>query len=293
MPYKIFSDSSCDLPEQFIEDYDITTIPFYVSFDQEHYYKEIVELSITDFYKKLTQDRIFPKTSLPSVDDYMAPFKSAIEAGFDVLCICLTQHFSGSYQSAMTAKDILEEEYPDANICVINSILAAGAQGLFVMQAAKMQKSGYSIEDTVEVLERLKHTGRVFFTVGTLEFLQKGGRIGKAAALAGQLLNLKPVIQLEGGELIPVSKVRGRKKSLEQTLTMVKEYFDTIDAQYYQYDFCVITGTHYEEANTFKDSLSQMIDLPINNPIFTIGTTIGTNTGPDVIGACFIRRFDA
>lgn len=293
MSYQIFSDSSCDLPEEYWASSEVIRIPFYVSFDQETYQKEIEEVSVNDFYQQLMANDVFPKTSLPSIDDYMNAFRPTILAGDDVLCICLTDKFSGSYQSAVTAKDLLEEEYPEANIHVMNSILATGAQGLLVLQAAQMKKDGLDLDSAVDNLERIKHTGRVMFTLGTLEYLQKGGRIGKAAAMAGNILNLKPIIQLVEGELAPAGKVRGSKKALEQSLNMVKEYFESISERYYQYDFCVITGIDFEGAETFKQKLSDLIDEPIHYPVFQLGTTIGTYTGPDIIGACFIKRYDA
>lgn len=110
--FEIFCDSSCDTPTDLLNQYKIRRIPFYVSFDQEHYEKEIEELSISDFYKRLTSEKVFPKTSLPSVQDYLVKFKETLKEGREILCVCLTSKFSGSYQSAVTARMILEEDYP-------------------------------------------------------------------------------------------------------------------------------------------------------------------------------------
>lgn len=290
--YQIFCDSSCDTPEVLLNQHQITLIPFYVSFDQENYMKEIEEISIPDFYSRLTTEKIFPKTSLPSVQDYINHFKIALDLGKDVLCICLTSRFSGSYQSAVNAKRILEENYQDSKIIIVNSIQATSCEGLIVLQAAYMREAGYSIEKTEETLNMIKNTARIMFTVGTLEYLQKGGRIGKVSSLAGTMLNLKPLIQLKDGELIPYGTIRGRNKSLEKALLMVKDYFDETKERYEDYDFVVTTGTYFEEAEKFKNSLEDLIGKKITYPIFTIGVTIGTNTGPDAIGACFVKKFD-
>lgn len=291
-PYKIFSDSSCDLTKDLLEKYNITTVPFYVSFDKENYMKEIEEISIADFYKKLTSEKVYPKTSLPSVMDYSTYFEKAILGGYDILCLNITEKFSGSHQSAMSAKQLLEEKYPEAHIEVIDSILVTGAQGLILLEAAKMQQSGYTLDENTSKLNEIKHTGRVMFTLGTLDYLQKGGRIGKVSALAGNLLNLKPLIILETGELIPYGKARGFKKAMASVLEMVSEFFDNNNLNYNDYEFCTITGTNFEDATTFKTSLGELVGKPIEYPVFTLGTTIGTYTGPDIVGACFIRKYD-
>lgn len=290
--YQIFSDSSCDTPRSLLEQYHVSLIPFYVSFDKEHYEKEIVEIQISKFYDKLTSEKIFPKTSLPSVQDYISSFMNAIEQGFDILCICLTSKFSGSFQSAVTAKSILGEEYPEANIVIIDSIQATSCEGLVLLQAAYMKEAGYTLQQVEQKLNDLKQTARVMFTVGTLEYLQKGGRIGKVSSLAGTMLNLKPLIQLKEGELVPYGTIRGRNKSLDKVLAMVKEHFMETGESYDDYDFVVTTGTALEEAKKLKSALENLIGKNIPYPVFTIGVTIGTNTGPDAIGACFIKRFD-
>lgn len=289
---KLFSDSSCDTPKTLLEQYDITCIPFYVSFDQEHYFKEIEEISIDDFYEKLTSEPIFPKTSLPSVQDYIDHFNVALKNGQDVICICLTSVFSGSYQSACTAKDILIENYPNANIAIVNSMQATGCQGLILLQAAYMKEAGYSFNQIITRLNEIIPTSRVMFTIGTLEYLQKGGRIGKVASLAGSILNLKPMIQLKDGELFPVGTVRGRNKSIERVITMIKEHFDKNNESYDSYDFCLLHGTYLDDAEKLKIALENLIDRFISYPIFKVGVTIGTNTGPDPVGVCFIRKYD-
>lgn len=291
--YQIFSDSSCDTPENILEKHNIKLIPFYISFDKEHYLKEIIEMPIPEFYQKLASENVFPKTSLPSVQDYIEQFKGALDKGLDLLCICLSSQFSGSYQSAMTAKSILEEEYLDSNIIVIDSIQATSCEGLIVLQAAYMKEAGFSLKEVEKKINELKQTARIMFTVGTLEYLQKGGRIGKVSSLAGTMLNLKPLIQLKDGELIPYGTIRGRNKSLDKILSMVKDYFAENNACYDDYDFVVITGTSLEEAEKVKASLEELIERPIHYPLFTIGVTIGTNTGPDAVGICFVKRFDA
>jgi DegV family protein with EDD domain len=289
--YQIFSDSSCDTPPQLLSENNITLIPYYVTFDQENYFKENIEITNSEFYEKLNTGNVFPKTSLPSVQDYINVFEEAIQEGKDVLCICLSQKFSGSYQSAVNAKLILSEKYPDDKIIIIDSIQATAGQGLVVLQAAYMKQAGYSIDDNVAKLEEIKNTARIMFTVDTLEYLAKGGRIGKATSLAGTMLNLKPLIQLKEGELLPYSNVRGRKKSLDKVLSMVEEYFTDTKENYADYDFCFANATTLAEVNAFKPRVEELIGKTIDYPVFQIGVTIGTYTGPGALGVCFIKKF--
>lgn len=287
--FVVMSDSSCDLPDSLVKKYNIELIPYYVSFDQNNYYKERVQLAIKDFYHKLRTDNLFPKTSLPSVDDYMNAFSPLIKEGKGIICFCLTTKFSGSYQAAVNAKNILLEEYPNAQIEVINSIQATAGQGLVVMQAAKMQKAGYSLKEIVEKIEILKESARITFFVDTLEYLEKGGRIGKVSALIGGVLNFKPLIVVKNGELIPYGKIRGRKKATKKIIEMAEEII-TDDLS--NYEFCIAHSDCLDDAENLRKLLEKEWDIELDYPFFEIGTTIGTNTGPDVIGICFIKKYD-
>ncbi|ROR23414.1 DegV family protein with EDD domain [Mobilisporobacter senegalensis] len=292
MNYQIFSDSSCDTPPELIEKYGIILVPFYVSFNQENYYKENIDITNEEFYNKLVSEKVFPKTSLPSVQDYMNKFQVALDKNQDVLCICLSQKFSGSYQSAVNAKNILMEQYPAAKIMIIDSIQATAGQGLVLLQAAFMKEAGYSVEENAKKLEELKQTARIMFTVDTLEYLAKGGRIGKAASLAGTMLNLKPMIQLKDAELIPYTNVRGRKKALEKILFMVEEYFKENNESFEDYEFNLASASSSDDIHLVKSKVEELIGKEITYPVYQIGVTIGTYTGPGALGVCFIKKYN-
>lgn len=291
--YQIFSDSSCDVPQELLTENRITLIPFYITFDQENYYKENIEISNEKFYEVLLNQKVFPKTSLPSVLDYVNHFEPVIKEGKDVLCFCLSQKFSGSYQSAVNAKLLLDEKYPNANIYIIDSIQATAGQGIVLLQAAYMRANGYTIEATMKRIDEIKSTARIMFTVDTLEYLTKGGRVGKAASLAGTMLNLKPLIQLKDAELIPYSNVRGRKKSLQKILFMTEEYFSKTGESYDDYDFCLANATSMEDTLLVKAQVEELIGRKITYPIFQIGVTVGAYTGPGAIGVCFVKKYNA
>ena len=288
--FLICCDSSGDIPDKLIEQYGIRMIPFYVSFDAEHYQKERVEISVEEFYEKMTSEKIFPKTSLPSIEDYKAVFEETLEKGLDVLCICLSRKFSGSYQAAVNARSIVLEENPEAKIAVIDSAWATSAEGLYILQAAKMKEAGYSFEDTVSRLEELKAKGRVVFTLDVLDYLKEGGRIGKAAALAGKMLNVKPLIMMKDGELIPYSNVRGRKKALEKVVDMAKEYFEEAKENPQDYEFVMTQCEALDEALKVQEKVEETLGIKMAYEPFLIGTTIGTYTGPKVVGISFMKK---
>mgnify|MGYP000332869303 FL=1 len=291
-PYQLFSDSACDIPEQLLKEHQINLIPFYVTFDQETYYKEHIDISKETFYETLLSGKIYAKTSLPSVQDYIGMFKPALKEGNDILCLCLTQKFSGSYQSALSAKQILEDQYPESTISVIDSIQATGGQGLLMLQIAAMKEAGLSLEEATEEANKLKNTARIMFTVNTLDYLSKGRRIGKVISLAKDMLDLKPLIQLKDGELIPYAIVRGRKKSLDKVFDMVVEYFKENNENPDDYDFCIANATTMDDAIYLRDKLETYLERKLNYPVFQIGVTIGTYTGPGAIGICFIKRYN-
>lgn len=286
----LFSDSSCDIPEPFLQEYDVQLIPFYVSFDGETYYKEIAELSISDFYAKMRETRIFPKTSLPSINDYIETFTPFLKQDLPIICVCLSSHFSGSYNAAVNARTILLEHYPNAQIAIINSLNATGGQFLLVEQVAHMIADGLEFDTIVETAEKLRETARIFFYVDTLDYLEKGGRIGKAAALLGTVLNVKPVLFLEDGQLFPCNKIRGKKRAIQKVVELVDEYTTLDGLDDYSYVLCHGDCPKDSEllAATFKSTFGVYPREPYN----VIGVTIGVNTGPDAQGIACIKKYD-
>mgnify|MGYP002707095042 CR=1 FL=1 len=184
MKFGIVTDSSCDLPESYTMKEDVTVVSFYVSFDGENYLKEGKEAGITEFYQKMA-DKFLP----------------LVKQGLPVLCICLTKNFSGSMQAAVSAKEEVEEEFPQAKTEVVNSQLVTALQGLFVKEAVKLRNQDVDLETAVEALKKIRHTGQIFFTTKDLKYLEHGGRIGKAACLAGSMLNIKPILRFCDAEL--------------------------------------------------------------------------------------------
>lgn len=293
--YQIISDGSCDLPSELVQEKNITVVPFYVSFEEDVYEKEIVEIGIRDFYQKMVEHAgVYPKSSMPSVQDYVDVFQLYADAGTPIICICITTKFSGSMQSALNAKEMILEEYPDAQITVIDATVNTVLQGLYVLEAARLQENGVGYEEAVKRLEEIKSTGRIFFTVGNMEYLQHGGRIGKVAGVAGSLLGIRPIITLKQGEIFPSGIGRSRKKTMEKTIDLLIAYLEENSKDIARYSLAVGYGYDYEEAERYRDSvLSALKEKGYELqelPIFQIGATIAVHTGPYPIGLGIIEK---
>ena len=284
----LISDSSCDLPSSFTNEYNIEIVPYYISFNQVDYYKEGVDLSIPDFYKELRASKTFPKTSLPSVNDYIERFTALVKQGKDIICVCLSAHFSGSYNAAVNAREIILENYPDSKIAIIDSLNATAGQGLLVQEIAYMIRDNVPYGKIIEIATSLRDKARIFFLVDTLDYLEHGGRIGKAAALLGTMLNVKPLIYLQDGLLFPNAKVRGTKRAISKVVEYTKEYVDDhID----NYHYAIAHADNEEYAQILSELLYQELGVHTTLEYSLIGTTIGVNTGPDTTGICVIEKY--
>ena len=249
--YQILSDGACDIGFAKAEALGIRLIPFYVSVDHENYYKEIAELSLEEYFRCMTEEKCYPKTSLPSIQDYIDAFRPALEAGKDIVCLTMTRTLTASLESAATAKAMLEEEFPDASIHVINSWAATGAQALLLMEMARMQKDGKSLEEVVTYAEKAREDARIHFMVGDLSYLEIGGRIGKVAAISAGFLKIKPIIILKGGEISAGGICRARKKGLSQIAAITAKHFQETGENPSHYIATPGTNTIWEDMDSF------------------------------------------
>lgn len=293
MNYQIISDGSCDLPQELTKERNVHIVPFYVSFDDTNYFKEMVDISVRDFYEQMVEkDGVYPKSSMPSIQDYYDAFEIYAKQDIPVICICITEKFSGSLQSATNAKDMILEEYPNAKITVINSQINTVLQGIYVLEACNIRDACYSYEESIERLMAIRSSGRIFFTVGNIEYLRHGGRIGKLSGIAGSVLGVKPLITLKEGEIFPSGIVRSRKKSMDKVIDLLKEYLDEFCENVKDYSICIGYGYSYEEAKEFRAlALEKLASYGITEiPLFQIGATIGVHTGPYPLGFGIVKK---
>ena len=269
---QIVSDGSLDLPQEITDAHDIEVVPFYVSFNGETYQKEIEEIGIREFYQEMVDHPdVFPKSSMPSVDDFYQTFVKSAKENIPVICICITTKFSGSLQSATVAKEMVKDEYPEARITVIDSTVNTVLQGLFVLEACRMRDMGLDYEEIIERILPIRETGRI----------------------AAGALGIKPMITLKEGEIFSSGLARNRIKSMKKVVEMTKDYLDEINAKPGEYSFCIGYGYDYEEAVKFREMLKDLVKerLGIEEiEIHQIGATIGVHTGPYPIGVGIIKK---
>lgn len=294
MAYQIITDGSCDLGIELAEENNIRVVPFYVSFDDKTYQKEMEEVPVREFYQKMVDNPdVFPKSSLPSIMDFYEVFKEYAEKGLDIICICITTKFSGSYNSASNAKDMILDDYPDARIEVIDSTVNTVLQGILVLEVARLWRAGWSYDDTIRRIYEILPTGRIIFTVGSFDYLIHGGRIGKVMGAAASTLAVKPLIILKEGEIFPAGIYRAREKGKASLLKLLKSHFIKSKESPADYVFTIGYGYDYEEAVHFRDLALDVLKEFIPAPqisLLQIGATIGVHTGPFPIGIALIKK---
>ena len=290
--FQIFSDGACDLGLKMSKDLDITLIPFYVSLDHEKYYKEIFELSLDEYYHDMVENNGYPKTSLPSVQDYIDAFRPVLEQGKDVFCLTITHALSSSIQSAQTAKMMLDEEFPERTICVIDSWNITGSQALLLMECSRMKRDGKTLDEIASYVEKAKNDTRIHFMVGDLSHLQVGGRIGKLATLSGSILKIKPVIVFKSGDISFGGAVRSRKKGMARIADLTRNYFKESGEDPSHYIALVGTTNTWEEIPEFRALMEPTMPGADWRESFQIGATVATHTGPGTLGTCFVKKYE-
>ncbi|MGL5756967.1 MAG: DegV family protein [Paraclostridium sp.] len=271
---KLICDSLSDVPRQLIDKYDIHEVPLTVIFDGKEYVDGI-DLSKEEFYKMLRSSENMPKTSQCTYSQFTDVFKMYLEQGKDILYIGGSSSASGTVQSAMMAKNDLE-----GNIHIVDTKSLSIGSGCFLLSAAEMIEKGDTIDNIINHLEKLKESIKIFFTVDTLDYLQKGGRISLAKATIGNMLNIKPILSIEDGFVKPIGQVRGKKQVVNKILLSIKEYFG---ADLRNTRVMITCGDNFSELDSFKEKLEEEFQvgeiLSVN-----VSSSICAHTGPGIIG---------
>ena len=291
-PFKIICDSACDLPKDLVTKYDIDVVSFYVSFDDQNYYKE-QEKSTQDFYQQMVDHPgVYPKTSMPTVEEYFHVFEQYVNEDIPVICICISSKLSGSYNGARLAKQDILEKYPQAKIEVIDSYLLTAIEGMLALELARMRENQVSFEEAITNIEKLKETGKIYFTIGSVDYLAHGGRIGRLKSILGTILKIKPIIVFKNGEIDSAGMALTRNKSLIKVIECVKQFFKKNLLKFSDYLFGIGYGYKKDEAENFAKQVKEELALKENVFFFQIGSTIAVHTGPHPIGITFLKKYD-
>ncbi|MCL2610658.1 MAG: DegV family protein [Defluviitaleaceae bacterium] len=288
--FKIISDGGCDFSKKEAKEHDITIVPFYISLDGENYLKEGVDIQKDDYFKKLLADKkLFPKTSQPSPQDYIDGMIPHLEKGSDIIILTVSSHFSGSNQSAINAAKLMEEEYPQRQIIVLDSLSVCIGQGVILREMIRMRNDGLDTLKVKEVTEKIIKKANVYFTLDTLEYLKKGGRVGPTSALVGGILNLRPILYVEEGKVASLEKVRGKKNAFK---LMKEALIEALREERNNINISIGHILSEEDALEFKETIESALKIKIENPITEVGATIGTHVGPGVLAFSYCKKYE-
>jgi len=277
---KVVADSSVCLPRELVERYGILLVPEKIIFGAR-VYRDGIELDPREFYTLLRQAKELPTTSAPSPEDFADVYRKAAQEAGSIACILVT---SGLSSMGLKSALIARESFPELPIEVIDSRTAVGAYGFMVLAAARAAAEGKPLSEVVRAVEDMKGRVNMIATLDTLKYLEKGGRIGKAACWAGSLLNIKPIIEVptSTGVVEPVGRVRNRIKALEHLLDIMEERVGTEKPLHVSIDH----GNVPDEAGWLETQVSSRFncaEIFIND----FAPVAGVHCGPGVIGLSF------
>ena len=277
---RIVVDSSADFRQEELLERDIELVSLNITLE-ENCYQDGVTITRDQLYQWLLADSThFPKTSQPSPQDFLSLFRDAAENGDEVVCILLSSSLSGTCQSALLAKNMSEYD----NIHIVDSLTATHMIRILALHADRLRRNGSTATQIVTALEELKGKTKVFAALDTLEYLQRGGRLSKAAAAVGTLANLKPIITVsEGGTVEVIQKCMGRNKTLSFLMNKIQELdIDTSFPLYSVYTY----GT--ENSELFEKKLADA-GYRVAERV-QVGATIGCHIGPGVCGFIYVEK---
>lgn len=283
MNAKIMADSACDLSEHHYNEFNIEMVPLTVHLDEKDY-QDGKTISPKTVYDAMREGKV-SKTSQPSLQSFKTIFTSYAETNQPIIYIAFSSGLSGTYQTAKIAEQETKEDYPDAQIHVMNTKCASLGCGLVVLHAAKLAKDGASIETILEEADfYAKHMEHIF-TVDDLEYLYRGGRVSKTAAFVGSLLKIKPLLHVDDGKLIPLEKIRGSKKLLNRMTEIVAARGDHLENQV----LGIVHGDDLERAEQLEKIIREKFH-PKDVVIQMVGSAIGSHSGPGTLGLFFLNQ---
>jgi DegV family protein with EDD domain len=271
MAVKIITDSSADLPDQLAEEMGISVIPLYVRFGDE-VHRDRVDITEDEFYQRLEHDPVHPVTIQPGPQDFLELYQRLLPDADGIVSIHISGKLSGTCNSALMAKDMMETGSP---IEVVDSQAVTMGLGLVALVAAQAAKAGKSLDKVMEAVNQAIPKIRLLAIFDTLKYLLLGGRIGKAKALLGSILNVKPMISLKDGEVVPAGQVRTRPKGIDKLFEFVKDVKKIKD-------LAVVYSTTPDEAQELAERLGSVFDRK-KIRIARLGPVLGVHMGPRVL----------
>ncbi|GAA0134615.1 DegV family protein [Paenibacillus sp. YSY-4.3] len=278
---KIFADSISDVPSSWIEQHDIGIVPLYVVFG-ETAYKDKIEITTTDIYRRVDEYGELPGTAAPSPADFVAAFAPCIEQGKDIVFISMSSKLSSTYQNALIAA----EEFPAGRVRVVDSMHVSGGVALLVLKAALAAKNGAGPQQIVELVEEWRERVEMEVLVDSLDYLHRGGRVSSVQHMIGSLLKIRPVLRIKDGIVISADKYRGKtEKAVQRMLQNFLDNFQKIDR-----DLIIVAQTLAEKAADYiRTTLLEQTDAK-EVAIIEGGCAISCHCGPRTVAIMYMRK---
>ncbi len=280
---RIFADSASDLPQHFYEKNNVELFTLRVQVNEKEY-RDIIEINPTEVYDAMRNGAV-PKTSQVSPEEFLNAFEPLAKNNEEGLYIAFSSNLSGTYNTAVMIATQLREQYPNFKLNIIDSKCASLGYGLLVKEAVSLREKGLSLDELTTHIELLaKHMTHIV-TVEKLDYLAAGGRISKSSAFIGGLLSIKPILHVEEGKLVPLEKIRGRKKSIQRIIEIMEERGG---------DFSNKTiGISHGDDLQFAEEVRSLINeklKPKSIDMEMIGAVIGAHAGPGTIAVFFTDK---
>ncbi|MBA7483400.1 Protein DegV [subsurface metagenome] len=278
MTIKIVTDSSADLPAQLVQELGITIVPLYVRFG-EKVYRDRIDISEDEFYQRLLHDPVHPSTIQPTPQDFANAYQKLSPEADGIVSIHISAKLSGTCNSALQGKEMIDKGCP---IEVVDSQLTSMGLGLIGIAAATVAKAGGDLPAVMEEVKQAIPNTHLLFLLDTLEYLLRGGRIGKAKALLGSILNVKPVLTFKDGEVVPAGQVRSRAKGLDRLLDFAKSASNI-------QDLAVVYNTTPDEAQALVERMGTIFAQE-QIKLSRVGPMLGVHAGPGALAVAFREK---
>lgn len=285
---KIMADSTCDLSQEIVERYNIGIAPLNITIEDKTY-RDKIDLTSDEFFERLPNLEELPTTAMPSPKAYIQIIEDAMKEGFtEFLCICMSSGTSGSYQSAVIAKDLFFEENPgvDIKIHVVDSKSMSHGSGWLILKSAQLLEEGYTFEELIEFNESYKKQIKHFLCVEDLKNLIKSGRISNTGAVIGEFLRVKPIMSMKDGKGAIVAKVRGTNRALKYYVEEFKK------RNFPKWTNFVIIGYSYDRgiAEQLKERMIKHANFTGDIHIMQMGVAVGTHVGLGGVSMFFMEK---
>ncbi|HNY20488.1 MAG TPA: DegV family protein [Flexilinea sp.] len=279
----VVTDSAAQVPTEAIDKYGIEVIPLLISFDNKNYLDGI-DISAHELYQKMRNDKIVPKTSAPTIMQFYQSFEKHIKEGVsEILFVSLSSKLSSTYNAALDAAKMVREKYHDCEIVIYDSLMATIAQGFLAIEAARRLEEGMPMKNVLTFLDGARKRIGIVAALDTLEYLARGGRIGKAQYILGTAIQILPILGIDQeGIVAPVANLRGKRKVIPTMVSLIKKQIGA----YHKARFAVMEADAHERAVDLQKAAMEA--FPGNEfPIVEFTPVMGAHTGPGLIGLAY------